>query len=422
METNDVIRYRQYVQCEKYILDIYEKHRINYIGVLEEYPDVFIDIFVKGKLNVDLSTCTCTNMCSEMNICTSSHVFTGTNICTSTYVCTNKSICTSTHVCTVPNVCTKNNICTGIKYDVLGIYYYWILRDNTLAIDAWFKAVEIGNVHAMNHLGVYYSCEYRKYKNHISKIIESKVKQLKQRVCKIFGYQYNYDTVNDLFNKCVYYYQMAIENGNVYALCNVGWFYYREKNYDLAIDFFNQAVEKSVVDGLRGLGCCSYSSKKDYEQAINYFITGYEHGDSYCFRDMLTLVKNHAFDNNTLYLIYKTVYLGRNDMHMDEIISNCTVLKISDFDKWKILNRLCEEMVSCKIEEFMRELEKNHDVLELKRKILRAKTNGDYDTCLLCLDENVLNVNIGCGHKVCVECYKPSMKCVYSWCKTICTE
>ena len=32
---------------------------------------------------------------------------------------------------------------------------------------------------------------------------------------------------------------------------------------------------------------------------------------------------------------------------------------------------------------------------------------------MLCLENDIINIDLICGHKVCIECYKSDMKCLY---------
>lgn len=359
----------KYEQCARLIKTIHEKHNVNFISLFDENTDLFVDIFINRKTSVE----------------------------------------------TITNIDTDTD--AGIKYDVLGIYYYWILNDFEQAINAWSKAIDLSNTNAMNHMGMCYKHEYWKCKNHISKIIVRRVKQAFQWANHMFGGQYQCVIPRDLFNESVRYYLMAIEGGNVYALYNLGWVYYWERKYNLAMDYFVRAISSGVTDGLVGAGWCCLR-KNDYEQAIKYFLSGYERDHEQCFQFILETGTKYLLPNDVLYTICKTVCLGNNSTHIDTIMTENKIMFGSVLNKWKILNKLCEEMGDG-IEKKMSELETNPDVQLLKKKILNAKRNQVFDTCLLCLDENVLNVEMSCGHKICVECYDPSAKCVYSWCRSV---
>lgn len=353
----------KYEQCARLIKAIREKHNVNFISLFDENTDVFVDIFINRKTSVGTDTDTAT------------------------------------------------------RYDVLGIYYYWILNDFEQAHNAWSKAIDLSNTNAMNHMGMCYAHEYWKCKNHISKIIVRRAKRVFQWANNMFGRQYQCVIPNDLFIESIRCYQMAIEGGNVYALCNLGLVYYEGGMYDLATDYFVRAIGSGVVDGLIGAGWCCLK-KNDYVQAIKYFLSGYECGHEQSFQYIWETGSQYSLPNDVLYAICKTMFLGNNSTHIDTIMTENKIMFGSVLNKWKILNKLCEEMGDG-IEEKMRCLETNPDVQLLKKKILNAKRNQVFDTCLLCLDENVLNVEMSCGHKICVECYEPSMKCVYSWCRSV---
>ncbi len=62
------------------------------------------------------------------------------------------------------------------------------------------------------------------------------------------------------------------------------------------------------------------------------------------------------------------------------------------------------------------ELEKNREIQIYKNKIRLFEKFKNYTKCPLCLEDNVLNIDLDCGHEVCVCCYKSNSKCYYSWC------
>jgi dihydropteroate synthase len=49
-----------------------------------------------------------------------------------------------------------------------------------------------------------------------------------------------------------------------------------------------------------------------------------------------------------------------------------------------------------------------------------AKSVIDAGACMIndisagCLDENMLNIDLDCGHEICIGCYKPGLKCYYN--------
>jgi hypothetical protein len=59
------------------------------------------------------------------------------------------------------------------------------------------------------------------------------------------------------------------------------------------------------------------------------------------------------------------------------------------------------------------ELEQKKCMITYKNKIrLFTKLNNKH-TCDICYEEDVLNIDLNCGHEVCIECYKIMKKCHY---------
>ena len=72
------------------------------------------------------------------------------------------------------------------------------------------------------------------------------------------------------------------------------------------------------------------------------------------------------------------------------------------------------------INDKIKELEKRKEVIYFSNKIKLFENLNNYKKCLLCLEENVLNICLECGHEICINCYadaKSKFKCVFNYCE-----
>lgn len=53
--------------------------------------------------------------------------------------------------------------------------------------------------------------------------------------------------------------------------------------------------------------------------------------------------------------------------------------------------------------------------MHYENKIRLFSQYNNYKKCALCLDDN-LNIMLNCGHEICIECYRPNLKCYLNFC------
>jgi tetratricopeptide (TPR) repeat protein len=71
------------------------------------------------------------------------------------------------------------------------------------------------------------------------------------------------------------YYQIAINQGDVCAIANIGTMYRYQKKYDMAEQYYLNAIEKGNIIALTNLGLLYYTQKK-YDQAERYYLMAVE--------------------------------------------------------------------------------------------------------------------------------------------------
>lgn len=279
-------------------------------------------------------------------------------------------------------------------------------------------AVKQGYHDAHYFLGIYYSrlnnytCALEHYEKvlSVSTDVITRARTLNNLGCCYCGYKNDYGQGKR-------YYEMSAELGSGQASNNLG-LCYRDVENDLekAVFYFNQGVERGVVEAMWNLGYFYEIYKKDTWQAIKYYLMALGRGSTYYLNNLLKLVKStKCFDVKCDLL--KCVILNEYNGHLfSRVIGMFTVM-----DKWKILTKIEEEFgsdVGKTYIDYRKNLESERQFLSkqikyLKNKLLRALKHQTLDTCPICLEENVLCVEMKCGHPICFKCYSPNLKCYY---------
>jgi len=80
---------------------------------------------------------------------------------------------------------------------------------------------------------------------------------------------------------------------------------------------------------------------------------------------------------------------------------------------YKLLMEVEESSRSEFLKQQLTKLEQDHIVRAYNNKVRIFKRLNNYTQCRICLEENVLNISLDCGHEICIHCYDPNMKCHY---------
>ncbi|MBO4894873.1 MAG: sel1 repeat family protein [Clostridia bacterium] len=122
------------------------------------------------------------------------------------------------------------------------------------------------------------------------------------------------------------------ETKNPEYMTELGGQYYGERNFDLALKYYELAAEYDYLPAISGLGYIWYygrTGEKNYEKAFNYFNRGFELGDINCSYKVADMYKNGYFvekDFEKYKSIIEKIYSHikyRGDYHIPEI---CTRL------------------------------------------------------------------------------------------------
>ena len=178
------------------------------------------------------------------------------------------------------------------------------------------------------------------------------------------------------------YYLMAIELGSVNAIRNLSNYHFKvEKNYDQMKKYYLLAIEKGNDTAMNNLGLYYYETEKDYEQMIKYYQMAIELGSDVSLNNLKK-------------------YFGNNKLKLYKLLK-------------KITNK--NELINKEINS----LENDKQIIIYNNKINIFKNLNNYKKCALCLEDNMLNIILNCGHEICIDCYDTDIKCVYKFCQVI---
>jgi len=190
----------------------------------------------------------------------------------------------------------------------------------------------------------------------------------------------------------------GMEKDNIHAINSIGILYYNQDKHDLAIQYYQLAIDKGCANAINNLGYL-YQAQNKYDLAIQHYQWAIEKGDIEAFSNLGYLYKKRGEND----LAIKCYLLGieKNDsVSLAQIKNIITDLKL--YYKLSQIKNKHKEVTNLMIQ-----LRNNKDVhcFNNKKNFL-SKT----DICLICQDEtNVIPLN--CAHFYCEECYTSIDKC-----------
>jgi hypothetical protein len=266
----------------------------------------------------------------------------------------------------------------------IGMYYEFIVKDYEQMKKYYLISIEKGDPKAMNNLAKYYGstgCNYDLMKKYFLMAID---KNYSDSMNNLAIYYHVIEKNYDLMKK---YYLMAIELKNAASMNNLAFYYHDTINdYTLAEKYYLMGIEHNDSCAYFNLGEYYYSIKKDMENTIKYYIYFLENSPDYLHKDTKYDVKIFLFN-----------YQYKFPLSLYKILVK--------------INRLCY------INYLFIKLDKNNEVKIYLSKIKYAEKNNNYKQCRICLEDNILNIQLKCKHDICINCYTSSnMKCYFSFC------
>ena len=163
-------------------------------------------------------------------------------------------------------------------------------------------------------------------------------------------------------------------------ILNILGLYYegKEKNYSLAIKYFQMAIGLGNSDSMHNLAIYYEETEKNYPLAIKYYLMTIQLGNLECMNRLITLSQ---------------------------------IRPIEVFNSINLINEPDEYLINLK-----NELNKNVEVIIFNNKKRLFKKINYIEKCPICLDPK-LNINLKCGHPICIDCYPNITVCYLRCCE-----
>jgi tetratricopeptide (TPR) repeat protein len=175
---------------------------------------------------------------------------------------------------------------------------------------------------------------------------------------------------------------IALDPKNTRILYNFANFYEDRKDYPNMVKYYELCSEEYDCDALFQLAVYYFNICKDKETGLNYYMRGIE--------------------------------LISEDFN-DKIIKN---KKYKDIRLLEILEDLeAHDNSSENFKLFMNKIKSVPEIMAYKNKIKLFTRLQNICECQICFD-NKLNIDLPCGHEVCIDCYKIIYKSNCPWCRS----
>ena len=193
-----------------------------------------------------------------------------------------------------------------------------------------------------------------------------------------------------------YYYLLSTKLNYSPAMVNIA-IYYEEicHDFDKAIIYYLDAIEYNEVTAMYNLADLYYKIKDFSKMEYYYSLAIHKHND---IDSIYKLISYHTsqvnFDKMKYYylIVIEHPHFKRSKLNKN----------INIFYTFLILDNITDK--TPKMERHLSKVMKNHDIMIYKNKIKLFKNLNNIIECVICYEEQ-LNINLNCGHCVCIYCY-----------------
>ncbi len=206
------------------------------------------------------------------------------------------------------------------------------------------------------------------------------------------------------------YYLIAFKLDCGPAAHNLGWYYHIEvKNYEIMEKYYLKAIELGCGIAANNLGYYHEIQVIDYQLMKKYYLKAIELGCGIAANNLGDYYRYQEKDYELMEKYYlKAIELSYNQglENLEDFYSNDKLKLYKILINWK--NTV--ENVDLNIINFINEklfiLEKENESIKFYNNKINTFTKiNNYKKCILCMDENVLNIIYNCGHEICIDCY-----------------
>ena len=170
-----------------------------------------------------------------------------------------------------------------------------------------------------------------------------------------------YEEICNDFDKAITYYLDAIEHEELYAMYNLADLYYKIKDFSKMEYYYSLAIHRyNDIDSIYKL-ISYYTTQLNFDKMKYYYLI--------------------ALDNSHFKRSKVSINIFYRFLILDDITNKTT-----------------------KMEYQLSKLMKNRDIMIYKNKIKLFKNLNNIIECVICYEEQ-LNIDLHCGHCVCIYCY-----------------
>ena len=170
-----------------------------------------------------------------------------------------------------------------------------------------------------------------------------------------------YEEICNDFDKAITYYLEAISHEELYAMYNLADLYYKIKDFSKMEYYYSFAINRyNDIDSIYKL-ISYYTSQLNFDKMKYYYLIAVEH--PHFKRTKVVINKFYRF------------------LILDDITNKTTKMELQ-----------------------LSKIMKNRDIMIYKNKIKLFKNLNNIIECVICYEEQ-LNIDLHCGHCVCIYCY-----------------
>ncbi len=270
---------------------------------------------------------------------------------------------------------TKYDLSKSPILNIIGLYYERKKKDYISAVKYYLMGVELGDSSCMNYLALYYE-----------------------------DIELNYEL-------SIKYFLMAIDLGNSEAMNNLALYYEDiELNYDLAIKYYLMAIELGNTNAMNNLALYYDQKINNYELAVKYYLMAIDLGNTI---SMYNLGCYYDYKNSNYKLAIKYYLMGAELGNRDSMSNLVQIAKIKPINVYNAINNL--ETSNENLIKLKNSLNKSREIIIFNNKVKLFESLNNIKDCPICLEKK-LNINLECGHLVCIDCYPDIYYCYLKCC------
>jgi tetratricopeptide (TPR) repeat protein len=184
---------------------------------------------------------------------------------------------------------------------------------------------------------------------------------------------------------------ISLDPNNSRILYNFGNFYEENKDYTNMLKYYQLAAELNDSDSCFRMALYYFNIKKDKKLGLEFYLQGLG------FSKIEEEPSLNDYNNKHMAIHLPKKYKDFNHYELVELLEN---LEPKSESVKKTIKTLCQKEAIISYKNKLRVFERLKNICE----------------CKICYEER-LNIDLTCGHEVCIDCYKKVYKNLCPWCR-----